>query len=156
MMTNTQFNVAMDILTSYYGMPQWDLNPREGQDRDKIAKTWCDELGKYSVAQIQEACYWLTRKKKTMTFPSLPVLLNELFSKEPEVLSADDREPNRVYVALMAQKNINKHPEAVKRLICGRTIYRIYGVKVDGYKRADDTGFDNGMIPEYVKKEITC
>ena len=131
-MTNIQFETAFDILSNYYGLPNWEVKPKEGQSRDEIVKVWCDELKGYTVDQVKEACYWLTRKKKTMTFPSINVLMNELFSAKKE--NNPNEEAGRVYRMIRERQNYDE-----KYKICAqRAVYDVCGVCMEGYDPKTD------------------
>lgn len=132
---NIQFETAFDILSNYYGLPNWEVKPKEGQSRDEIVKVWCCELKPYTVEQVKEACYWLTRKKKTMTFPSINVLMNELFNSKKE--GAQEEEAKRVYRMMREQKGFDER----YKICAQRAIYDVYGVCMEGYDpKADDRG----------------
>lgn len=150
-MENLQFKEAFEILSNYYGYPNWENNPKEGQKRDDIIDSWSKELSSYTVSDIKNACFWLVKKKKTMTFPSLSVLLNELFlTKKDERIAQTDA--LIMYNFLMNNKN-EKLSHDLNKLSSQRAIYRIYEVEVDGYCHKEDTGYQSGSIPEYVKNE---
>ena len=124
---NIQFETAFDILSNYYGLPNWEVKPKEGKSREEIVKLWCDELKGYTVNQVKEACYWLTRKKKTMTFPSINVLMNELFNSKKE--ADPNEEALRVYGICL---------EKYSQLASQRAVYDVYGVCIQGYDPKND------------------
>lgn len=151
MAENRQFRVAFEILSAYYGLPKWESNPKEGQSRDEIVNTWCCELSKYTVDQVREACYWLTRRIRTMAFPTIAVLMNELLNKEPENIEKE-KEPYRLYNHLLRHSGLTLSSPTIEKLTSQRAIYRIYELEVDGYRYKEDTGYENGSIPEYLKQ----
>ncbi len=125
---NEQFDTAYKIFVDFYGEPKWMVNPKEGQNTKAIIDQWCNELKGYTVDQIRQACAWITRKRRVMTFPSLDLLLCELSDKEKDS-SEDDivKQANRSYQELLA-----KFP-ALSRETTQETIYKVFGVCVDGY-----------------------
>ena len=128
---NKQFETAYNIFRDFYGEPKWNENPKTGQSPDAIMEKWCEELKGYSVDQIRQACAWITRKRRVMTFPTLDVLLCELSDKEKEVPEVT---PEAVYKGLIFS-NIN-----MSKLAAQRAVYRVYGVEIDGYRASEDIG----------------
>lgn len=122
MKTNEQFQTAFDILTAYYGLPAWELKPKEGQSREEIIRIWCDELQVYSVEQVRAACAWLTRRKKTMIFPTLNLLLCELIGQEPLLPTDKKAEARRCY-DYIRKNNPLISPSAARRAV--RRIYHV-------------------------------
>lgn len=89
---NLQFEAAFQILVAIYGMPAWDVKPKEGQNRDEIIRLWCEELKSYTTDQIKTACYWLVRKRRSMTFPTIHHLKAELVCYDNENNKSNERE----------------------------------------------------------------
>lgn len=130
---NIQFETAYNIFKDFYGEPKWMIDPKEGQNPDVIIEQWCNELQPYSVEQIRQACSWLTRKRRVMTFPMLDSLLAELSDKEP----VQKKEINKGEEALMCYNHMLKNASScnppVSKLAAQRVIWNIYGLSMDGY-----------------------
>lgn len=130
---NIQTQMALEILGGYYGEPQWLKNPKEGQDTQQILETWDTELAPYSAQQVKEACAWLIRRRRVMTFPTINTLTVELVGKEPEHRETETKgtEAVRCYEHILQHANESNPP--VSKLAAQRAIYNIYGVCMDGY-----------------------
>lgn len=122
---NEQFNTAFAILTDFYGEPKWNTDPKSGQDPSKIIEKWCDELKGYTVEQIRQACAWITRKRRVMTFPTLDVLLCELSDKEKRVDTQNEQQ--------MALSELLNHQPPFDDLVIQRTMWRLYGMRYKDY-----------------------
>ena len=129
---NVQFETAYAILRDFYGEPQWLENPKAGQSTDAIIEKWCEELKGYSIDQIRQACAWLTRKRRVMSFPSLDVLLCELSDKEKTEDSSN--ESQRVL------REMINHQPPLDEIVIQRTMWRLYGIKYLDYDPEKDKG----------------
>ena len=127
---NEQFELAIRIFSDIYGTPKWEDNPKEGQSIDAITQMWCSELKNYTLDQVREACYWLVRKRKTMTFPTISHLMAELVGQERTEKSET---PDQLYKNLLAGKFDCAQTDDEKRRICRAAVYKITGFCVDGY-----------------------
>lgn len=83
-----------------------------------------------------------------------------MFKKYLQALQADqlgqESEINRC-IAVLQRENVkkgDKNPLPIQNLIIGRCIFRSYGKEVLGYRRTEDTGYDNGTVPDYVKNQL--
>jgi len=83
-MVNEQAQTAINIFTDYYGTPKWLDNPKVGQKPEEIMGVWSQELKGYTTGQIREACNWIVRRRRVMTFPSIDTLLCELSDREKQ------------------------------------------------------------------------
>lgn len=132
---NIQFETAYNIFKDFYGEPKWMVDPKEGQNPDVIIEQWCNELAPYSVEQIRQACSWLTRKRRVMTFPMLDSLLAELSDKTPERKS--DETPSekaiRIYDYLLKNDQERRVSKEDWAKIAQKIVYDEYGVSVDWY-----------------------
>lgn len=129
---NEQSRTAFNIFTDFYGEPKWMKDPKDGQNPETIIQQWSDELKGYTIDQIRQACAWITRKRRVMTFPTLDVLLCELSDKERELDTNDmTKRAKKAYQdGLLRYPNLPK--ETHKRLI-----YEAFGICVDGYKQSE-------------------
>lgn len=127
---NAQFETAFNIFRDFYGEPRWITEPKDGQNPDTIIDRWCEELKNYTIEQIRQACAWITRKRRVMTFPTLDVLLCELSDKE----KASNSE-NVVQSCLKTLINAG-----YSDLLIQRTMWKIYGFKYKDYKPEEDGG----------------
>lgn len=127
---NKQFETAFAIFRDFYGEPKWNTDPKDGQDPEKIIEKWCEELKVYSVDQIRQACAWITRKRRVMTFPTLDVLLCELSDKEKEVDDANAKEKTL--------KMLLSHEPRFDDLVIQRTMWKVFGEKYMGYDPEKD------------------
>lgn len=91
-MTNIQFETAFQVFTDIYGLPKWEEAPKEGQNKEKIIETWCNELKGYTVEQVKEACFKVIRWGKIKTFPTLSHLLAQLSEVKQENVCVSERE----------------------------------------------------------------
>lgn len=130
---NKQFETAYNIFRDFYGMPKWERDPKDGQRPDVIIKQWCESLEPYSVEQVRQACSWLTRKRRVMTFPMLDSLLAELSDKEPEQKKemSKGEEALMCYNYILAHANESNPP--ISKLAAQKTIWDLYGISMDGY-----------------------
>ena len=130
---NKQFETAYNIFKDFYGEPKWSADPKEGQRPDVIIQQWCDALEPYSVEQVRQACGWLTRKRRVMTFPMLDSLLAELSDKTPDAHHTETKgeEALRCYNYILAHANESNPP--ISKLAAQKTIWNLYGVSMDGY-----------------------
>lgn len=127
---NEQFSTAFNIFKDFYGEPTWNTNPKDGQDPTKIIEKWCEELKGYTVDQIRQACAWVTRKRRVMTFPTLDVLLCELSDKEKQVDNKSEQQ-----TCLSALLN---HQPPIDELVIQRTMWKLYQFKYNGYDPESD------------------
>lgn len=135
-MINDQYITAMRIFSDIFGEPSWLSNPKEGQSTDEIINVWCLELKNYTLDQVKKACYSIVKWKKSMTFPTISHLMSELSDQDVEKVVGDNTsEAQRVYRRLLTER-----PE-YSNLAAQRSIFRVYGIEVGGYKNADDIGY---------------
>ena len=127
---NEQFNAAFAIFTDFYGEPKWNTDPKSGQSPAKIIEKWCEELKGYTIEQIRQACAWVTRKRRVMTFPTLDVLLCELSDKEKQV--DKNSETQRCLRELL------NHEPPFYDLAIQRTMWRLYRFKYKDYNPETD------------------
>ena len=135
---NIQFETAFQIFTDIYGMPNWEVKPKEGQDRDEIIRSWCEALKPYTVAEVKTAAYKVVKFGKVRSFPTLSHILSELdtFHREQEGSVTD--EADRCFLYLLSH--------GIETIDACRTIYDLYGVKKGGYEPKNDPvymGFSN-------------
>ena len=130
---NIQFETAYNIFKDFYGEPKWMIDPKEGQNPDVIIDQWCKELAPYSVEQIRQACSWLTRKRRVMSFPMLDSLLAELSDKEPEAAKENSKGHEALFCYNYILEHANESNPPISKLAAQRTIWNIYGVPMDGY-----------------------
>jgi len=129
---NEQSRTAFNIFTDFYGEPKWMKDPKDGQNPETIIQQWSDELKGYTIDQIRQACAWITRKRRVMTFPTLDVLLCELSDKERDQDSDDlTKRANKAY-----QDGLLKYPNLPKETH-QKIIYDAFGVCVNGYKPSE-------------------
>lgn len=146
---NKQFETAYNIFKDYYGSPKWELDPKEGQRPDVIIRQWCEALEPYTVDQIRQACCWLTRKRRVMTFPSLDTLLAELSGSEQENrFKTKDEEALFCYNYILA----NSDDSPISRLAAQRTIWSLYGISFDGYDPEEKKEVD--LHPHAMQDEL--
>lgn len=125
---NEQFETAYNIFKDFYGEPKWMIDPKEGQNPKAIIDQWCSGLKGYTVEQIRQACAWITRKRRVMTFPSLDILLCELSDKDRKTSDDDlQTQANKSY-----QEILFKFPNLPKE-IAQESVYKAFGICVDGY-----------------------
>lgn len=127
---NKQFETAFAIFRDFYGEPKWNTDPKDGQDPEKIIEKWCEELKGYSVDQIRQACAWITRKRRVMTFPTLDVLLCELSDKEKTINEGNERDKTL--------KMLLSHEPKFDDLTIQRTMWTVFGERYMGYDPETD------------------
>jgi hypothetical protein len=125
---NEQSRTAFNIFTDFYGEPKWMKEPKDGQNPETIIQQWSDELKGYTIDQIRQACAWITRKRRVMTFPTLDVLLCELSDKEKT--SNPDNEVQSCLKTLIG--------EGFSDLAIQRTMWKTYGFKYKDYQPEKD------------------
>ena len=132
---NNQTQIALEILSGYYGEPKWLTDPKEAQDSEKILETWDSELAPYSVQQVKEACAWLTRRRRVMTFPTISVLTTELIGKEPQQKREETKQEKaiRIYDYLLKNDQERRVSKEDWAKIAQKIVYDEYGISVDGY-----------------------
>lgn len=86
-----QFETAFDFFVDIYGFPSWEDNLKPGQSKEKIIAIWEKELFGYSCQQIKEACMRVVKYKKSMTFPTISLLMTELYNEKKEAAEEERR-----------------------------------------------------------------
>jgi len=130
---NVQFETAYNIFKDFYGEPKWSKDPNDGQRPDVIIKQWSDALAPYSVEQVRQACSWLTRKRRVMSFPMLDTLLAELSDKETESKKERSAQEEAMFCYNYILTTPTESGIMCSKLAARRAIYNIYGICLDGY-----------------------
>lgn len=111
-----QFDTAFDFFVSIYGFPTWEDKPKQGQSKEKIIQMWENELRPYSASQIKAACMRLVKYKKTMTFPTIALLMTELYNERKEAqIEEEERKRKEAYERRIAEENQKKKAEEERR-----------------------------------------
>lgn len=150
---NEQFETAYNIFKDYYGSPKWEIDPKEGQRPDVIIRQWCEALEPYTVDQIRQACGWLTRKRRVMTFPSLDTLLAELCGTEKENRFKTKGE-EALYCYNYILQHANESTPPISKEAAQKTIWDLYGIAMDGYDPEEKQDVDlhpHAMQDEFAK-----
>ena len=132
---NDQARTALNVFTDFYGEPKWMREPKDGQNPESIIDLWCSELKDYTIEQIRQACAWITRKRRVMTFPTLDVLLCELSDKEKVV---DEKSESQ----LVLEELLNHQPPFDEDVI-QRVMWMSYRIKYKDYDPNSDKLLDD-------------
>ena len=149
---NKQFETAYNIFKDFYGTPKWELDPKDGQRPDVIIKQWCDALAPYSVEQVRQACGWLTRKRRVMSFPMLDSLLAELSDKSPEANVELSQGEEAMFCYNYILQHAHESIPPISKEAAQRAIWDIYGISMDGFE--PDKPQEQDLSPHALQDEL--
>lgn len=149
---NNQTQMALEILSGYYGEPKWMTDPKQAQDSEKIIATWDSELAPYSVQQVKEACAWLTRRRKVMTFPTISILTTELVGKEPQAKEELSKGEEAMFCYNYILQHAHESIPPISKEAAQRAIWDIYGISMDGFE--PDKPQEQDLSPHALQDEL--
>lgn len=68
---NEQTAAALKIFSDFWGIPDWQAKPKEGQNPEAIIAQWDAFLRSYSIGTVESACIKIFNDKRSRTFPTI-------------------------------------------------------------------------------------